>query len=644
MQRYSFEVKKSRLLGLWISAIIYSMTAREIIDIYISFFEKRGHKRIANSPLVPENDPTTLFTSSGMQPLITYLLGEPHPSGNRLVNVQNSFRAQDIEEVGDNRHTTFFRMLGNWSLGDPASPGENASQGGYFKSEEIPWLWELLTKEFGLPKEKLFISVFYGDTDNGIPYDKEAYDIWSEVLKESFGSPQDSRIFAGGVDKNWWSRSGIPDNMPIGEPGGPDTEVYYRFDELEHDEKCEGDSPVLCECGKYLEIANSVFMQYRKVKEGVEELPQRNVDYGGGIERLLAAVENKSDMFETSLFSPIIKAIEDESGKSYKEYQKEMQIISDHLTASIFIASAGVLPSNKERGYILRRLLRRAFDNFYLLEGDNVSYVLEKIVEQYSKTDEILKEKYEEIKLSILEEEARYKNVRKVAADFIIKKYPSASSGQVTDDSAAPVREISADDAYTLYSTHGLSPTQIKSLGYVFNEQEFAEKMKEHKDLSRSASNGMFKGGLADTSEQTIMGHTATHLLHQALRDVLGNQLHQTGSNITTERIRFDFNYDKSLTAEELKKVEDIVNKKIEGNLPVHFEIMPLQKAKDLGAIGLFDDKYAKDVKVYFIGDYSKEFCGGPHVDFTGSLKRFRILKQDNIGHGQRRIYSVVNK
>ncbi|HYM65645.1 MAG TPA: alanine--tRNA ligase, partial [Candidatus Sulfotelmatobacter sp.] len=564
------------------------MTAREILDIYIQFFEKRGHKRIPNSPLVPENDPTTLFTSSGMQPLINYLLGQEHPQGVRLVDVQNSFRAQDIEEIGDNRHTTFFRMLGNWSLGD------------YFKKEEIPWLWEFLTKELGLPKDKLYITVFEGF--GKIEKDNESYEIWKTLVDED-------KIFFAGVDKNWWSRSGIPDNMPIGEPGGPDTEVYFRFEDLEHDKKCK-DNPVDCECGKFLEIANSVFMQYIKTEKGFEPLPKQNVDFGGGLERLLAAVEQKSDIFQTSLFSPIIKALEDESGKSYKQYQKEMRIIADHLIASVFITSEKVLPSNKEQGYILRRLLRRAFDNFKLIEGDNISFVLEKIVEQYSETDEVLKDNFQEIKLTILEEEENYKATLSRAKEFIDKKY----SGKLIDN----VKKISADDAFGLYSTHGLSPTQIKSLGYVFDEQEFARLMEKHQNLSREGAKTKFKGGLADHSELTVMGHTATHLLHQALRDVLGNSVHQTGSNITSERIRFDFNFEKLLTEDELKKVESIVNEKIKENLPVRFEIMPLSKAKSLGAIGLFDDKYQSDVKVYFIGPstgsgqpYSAEFCGG---------------------------------
>ena len=591
------------------------MKAKELIDIYIQFFEKRGHKQIANSPLVPENDPTTLFTSSGMQPLVPFLLGESHPEGTRLVNVQNSFRAQDIDEIGDNRHTTFFRMLGNWSLGD------------YFKSEEIPWLWEFLTVELGLPKEKLYITVF--DGFGNIEKDNESFQIWEKLVPKE-------RIFFAGVDKNWWSRSGVPDNMPVGEPGGPDSEVYFRFDDIEHEKTCK-DNPVECECGKFLEIANAVFMQYVKTEKGFKPLPKQNVDFGGGLERLLAALEKKNDVFNTSLFAEILKTIEETTKKQYKKNSKEIRIITDHLIAAMFIAANNIYPSNKEQGYVLRRLLRRAFDNFSLLEGENISLVLEKIVESYYQTDPVLKEKYEEIKSLILEEETKYKQVKKTASDFIIKKYGKS------DDSAAPVREISAEDAYILYSTHGLSPTQIKSLGFVFDDKKFVELMEEHKKLSRTASSGMFKGGLSDTSELTVMGHTATHLLHQALRDILGNKVFQTGSNITAERVRFDFSFDRNLSQEELKKVEDIVNEKIRENLPVHFEMLALSKAKELGAIGLFDEKYQTNVKVYFVGDYSKEFCGGPHVEFTGVIKKFKIIKQENLGKGQKRIYAKLN-
>jgi alanyl-tRNA synthetase len=595
------------------------MTAKEIIDIYISFFEKRGHKQIMGSALVPENDPTTLFTSSGMQPLVPYLLGETHPSGKRLVDVQNCFRAVDIEEVGDNRHETFFRMLGNWSLGD------------YFKSEEIPWLWELLTKEFGIDKNKLYITVFKG-TD-GVPYDQEAFDLWSKILTDEGLNPKE-RIFAADVDKNWWSRSGVPANMPVGEIGGPDTEVYYLFDELQHTDKCEGDSPVTCECGRFTEIANSVFIQYKKTDNGFQELPQQNVDYGGGVERLMAAIENTPDAFTTDLFRPIIRVIEDETGKKYELNKKEMQVIADHFAAAIFIINSKIKPSNKDQGYVLRRLLRRAFDNFYTLGGENISAVIEKVVGQYLPTDSEIKDNFEEIKLTILEEEKKYHVAITEAKNFIEKRY----KGKVVEGT----KEISADDAFLLYSTHGLSPTQIRSLGYVFNEQEFAVKMEEHQRLSRSGAEQKFKGGLADHSEKTIMGHTATHLLHKALRDMFGTDLHQTGSNITSERVRFDFNFERKLEDAEIAEIKKTVNGKIAENLPVHFEIMPIAKAKETGAIGLFDEKYAEDVKVYFIGDYSKELCGGPHVNFTSEIKQFKIIKQENIGHGQRRLYAAV--
>jgi alanyl-tRNA synthetase len=595
------------------------MTAKEIIDIYISFFEKRGHKQIMGSALVPENDPTTLFTSSGMQPLVPYLLGEQHPAGKRLVDVQNCFRAVDIEEVGDNRHQTFFRMLGNWSLGD------------YFKAEEIPWLWELLTKEFGIDKSKLYITIFKG-TD-GVPYDQEAFDLWSKILTDEGMSP-DERIFAADVDKNWWSRSGVPANMPIGEIGGPDTEIYYLFEDLKHTDKCTGNSPVGCECGRFTEIANSVFIQYKKTENGFEELPQKNVDYGGGVERLMAAIENTPDVFTADLFRPIIKLIEDETGKKYELNKKEMQVIADHLGAAVFIINSKIKPSNKDQGYVLRRLLRRAFDNFYTLGGENIAPVIEKVVEQYLLTDNELKDNFEEIKLTILEEEKKYHVAITEAKNFIEKRYKGKE--------VSGTKEISADDAFLLYSTHGLSPTQIRSLGYVFNEQEFANKMEEHQKLSRSGAEQKFKGGLADHSEKTIMGHTATHLLHKALRDMFGTDLHQTGSNITSERVRFDFNFERKLEDSEIAEIEKTVNGKIAENLPVHFEIMPIARAKETGAIGLFDEKYAEDVKVYFIGDYSKELCGGPHVNFTSEIKQFKIIKQENIGHGQRRIYCVV--
>lgn len=612
------------------------MTAIDIINKYIAFFEKHGHKRIANSPLVPDNDPTTLFTTAGMQPLVPYLLGERHPAGTRLVNVQNAFRAVDIEEVGDNRHTTFFRMLGNWSLGD------------YFKKEQLPWMFAFLTKELGIPSDKLFVTIFEGY--NEVVRDEEAETIWKDLFTNVGIDPKD-RIFAYGPTKNWWSRSGEPDKMPAGEPGGPSSEAFYDFGKdlglheasIWKGEKCH----VNCDCGRFIEICNSVFMEYKKEPDGsLSRLPKPNVDFGGGLERLLMAVENQPDVFKTSLFISIIRIIEVATKSDYGKHEKQMRIIADHFIAAVFIVQAGTVPSNKERGYILRRLIRRALDNFYQLGGKDISPILETIVNQYKTTDPILVEKYEEIQGVLLEEEQMYQRTQDAARKTIEKKY----KGKDVGDELMGVTEITADDAFLLYTTHGLSPTQIRSLGYTFGEHAFAEKMRQHKDLSRSASSGMFKGGLADHSEKTVMGHTATHLLHQALRDVLGNQVHQTGSNITSERVRFDFNFDSKLTDEEIQRVEKIVNGKIRDNLPVHYELISTEEARKLGAIGLFMDTYGEKSKIYFIGGssedskkaYSVEFCGGPHVDFTGALKRVTIVKQENIGNKQRRIYAKV--
>lgn len=604
------------------------LTASQIIEKYISFFEKRGHTRIANYPLVPQNDPSTLFTSSGMQPLVPYLLGQEHPEGRRLVNVQNCFRAVDIDEIGDNRHTTFFRMLGNWSLGD------------YFRNEEIPWLFEFLTKELFLPPQKLYITVFKGYND--IPKDEDSAKIWTDLFERE-RVPASEHISYYGTDKNWWSRSGAPDKMPPGEPGGFSTEVFFDF-ETPHDPQFGETCHYNCDCGRYVEICNSVFMLYKKQEDGsLKMLPKPNVDFGGGVERFLQAINSQSDVFKTSLFAPIIESIEKTTSRAYEANAKQMRIIADHLTSASFIALNGIKPSNTDQGYILRRLIRRAHDNFQVLSGTDYSPILEKIAEMYRETDLQLIDNFELIKNTILEETQKYINTLSTARKFIHKKYKIG-------DELKGSYEISSDDAFLLYTTHGLSPTQIKSLGYEFNDQEFAEKMTQHQAVSRKGLEKKFHGGLADTQEQTIKGHTATHLLHQALRDVLGNQVHQTGSNITTERLRFDFNYDQKLVDEQIKQVEDIVNEKIRANLPVNFEMIPTEKAKQMGAIGLFEDTYAQVSKIYFIGDssentksaYSIEFCGGPHVDFTSKLKSFKIIKQENIGNKQRRIYAVV--
>lgn len=609
------------------------MTAQDIIEKYINFFKSRDHVQINGASLVPENDPTTLFTSSGMQPLVPYLLGEKHPQGRRLVNVQNCFRAQDIDEIGDNRHTTFFRMLGNWSLGD------------YFKREQITWFWEFLTQELRLPKEKLFVTVFEGG--DGVEKDEESVEIWTEIFNKEGLDPK-TKIFYYGVDKNWWSRAGVPDNMPVGEPGGPDSEVFFEFD-IDHNPDYGEECHVNCDCGKYLEIGNSVFMQFKKEKNGFAKLPQQNVDFGGGLERLVAAVENNHDVFTTNLFKPVINAIESDTNKKYTEKSREMRIITDHMLAAIFISSEEIYPSNKEQGYVLRRLIRRALDNFYQLNGKNLTLVIESIIQQYKVTDPVIEEKYALIKGIILEEEQAYANTLKNAKEFLSKRYP-IPQGEKHGDELKGVTQISSEDAFKLYTSYGLSPTQIKSLGYTFNNQEFSEKMKAHSLVSRAGAEKKFKGGLSDHSEKTIKGHTATHLLHQALRDVLGNHVFQRGSNITPERVRFDFNFERKLTDEEIKEVEEIVNQKIQDSLTVFNLVLPLEKGRELGAIGLFGEKYDENVKIYFIGEdeqkpesaYSKEFCGGPHVSNTAEIGSFKITKQEGLGKGIRRIYSVV--
>lgn len=646
------------------------MTAVEILEKYISFFEKQGHTRIENSSLVPLNDPTTLFTSSGMQPLVQFLLGEEHPQGKRLVNVQNCFRAQDIDEIGDNRHTTFFRMLGNWSLGD------------YFKAEQIPWFWEFLTnkqKGLGLSPDKLYVSVFEGWEK--IPKDIESAKIWKEIFEKA-GLNSEERISYYGVDKNWWSRSGVPENMPAGEPGGPDTEVFYDFG-TPHDKKFGQKCDPNCQCGRFLEIGNSVFMQYQKQEDGsFKNLPKQNVDFGGGLERLVAATEDKQDIFQTSLFSPIIKFIEELSKSDYKTNNRAMRIITDHIIASVFIASNDVFPSNKDQGYVLRRLLRRAI-RYGKQIGINSHFTAEiayKVIANYANTDPQLEKKKELVKRVFSDEEEKFSRVIQEGlkqSEKILEKctpidetnyarimqIPNKNEmfrniyrgqgvpnmheyGITITPSQIANGTVTGKDAFNLYQSFGFPLEMIVDLAQekrLFVDIESSrDEIKQHQDISRKGAAQKFSGGLADSSEKTIMGHTATHLLQQALRDILGNTVFQTGSNITAERIRFDFSYDKKLTEDAIRKAEEIVNQKIAENLPVHFEMMPVVKAKSLGAIGLFDEKYAENVKVYFIGEYSKELCGGPHVDFTGSLKGFKIIKEEGLGKGNRRIYANV--
>jgi alanyl-tRNA synthetase len=617
------------------------MSAKQLIDSYLSFFNARGHVRIPSSPLVPDNDPTTLFTSSGMQPLIPYLLGEPHPSGTRLVNVQNCFRAQDIDEIGDNRHTTFFRMLGNWSLGD------------YFKDDQLPWIYTFLTdpKEgLGIDPSRLHVTVFNGDTT--LAADKYSKDIWLTLLSAKGINP-DTHLHEYGVKKNWWSRSGVPDNMPPGEPGGPDSEVFYDFGEAlgihENSEWKDDPCHPNCDCGRFMEIANSVFMEYLMTADGFVSLPKKNVDFGGGLERMLAAVENQYDVFRTSLFYPIITCAEETIGIPYATHARELRIITDHLISSMHMISQHILPSNKEQGYVLRRLLRRSADMLLVHACENIEPILRTIAAQYSQTDPILTEEFDRISATIIQELSQYKktlaSARKLIEKELVKQGLRSGNGPIKQTT------LPADTAFRAITSFGLSPAQLENLGYIFNRAALAEKIQAHKDLSRTQSAGKFKGGLADHSELTVKGHTATHLLQQALRDIVGTHVFQSGSNITPERVRFDFTHTQLLTQEQIDEVNRIVNEKINADLPVHFEMLDGAEAKKTGAIGLFDEKYQEKVKVYFIGGsgkegdhdaYSKEFCGGPHVPHTGVIQSFTITKQEKLGNKHIRVYAVV--
>ncbi len=585
---------------------------------------------IPSAPLVPENDPTTLFTSSGMQPLISYLLGQAHPSGKRLVDSQKSFRAQDIEEVGDNRHITFFEMLGNWSLGD------------YFKNEQLLWIFEFLTQKLGLDPKRLYVSVFAGN--ESVAKDTESIALWKDIFgKVGIDAKVGERIFLYPASKNWWSRSGEPEKMPPGEPGGPDSEVFFDFGaHLKLHEKSVWKNEVChpnCDCGRYMEIANSVFMQYQKMPDGsLKELTQKNVDFGGGLERMVAATNDNLDIFTSDLFIKMIQIIETKTQKSYQENElvtRSMRIIADHIRASVMMITDGVLPGNKMQGYVLRRLIRRALlhgrDLGLPSDGKWVSELVEPVVATYN-------EQYPEVAIK--------KNVTRS-----VLKEEANRFGKSLEKGLREIEKVAVLDgkiAFQLYETYGfpweMTEEIAKQKGQQVDRTQFEEEFNKHKELSRTAAAGMFKGGLQDQSEETTKLHTTTHLLHQVLRLVLGAHVAQKGSNITAERLRFDFSHTSKLTAEELKKVEELVNEKIRENLPVSFEMMDKDAAVQSGALAFFGERYGDKVKVYTIGSFSKEICGGPHVSFTGTLGHFTIVKEESAGAGIRRIYAQVAK
>lgn len=617
------------------------MDGTEIRKKYLEYFNLRGHAVIPSAPIIPENDPTTLFTSSGMQPLIPYLLGSPHPKGNRLVNSQKCFRAEDIEEIGDNRHTTCFEMLGNWSLGD------------YFKKEQLNWAFDFFTKEIGLSPEKLYVTVFAGEEKYGIPKDNEAVLIWKELFekvgiyaKDVFiGSEedggktgmQDGKIFYYNAKKNWWSRSGVPENMPAGEPGGPDSEVFYDFG-TPHDKSFGENCHPNCDCGRFMEIGNSVFMEYVKEADGsFSVLPQKNVDFGGGLERIAAASSGGADIFGTDLFQPIIQSIEKLSQKKYQgglvKDDIAFRIIADHMKGAVFMMSGGILPSNTEQGYILRRLIRRAVRYADLLQikendlqktADSISFIYKDVYPE-------IHEKIEYIREGIKNEEVKFRKTLEVG----MRQFEKIQS-----------EGISGHEAFLLFTTYGfpieLTLELAEEKEITVDLDGFKLEMEKHKILSKSQSGEKFKGGLADHGEMSVKYHTATHLLQKALIEILGNHVAQKGSNITGERLRFDFSHNQKMTDEEKKKVEDLVNQKIKEALPVSYEDIPLVEAEKRGAIRLFEEKYGDVVRVYKVGDFSLEFCGGPHVKNTSELGSFKITKEEAVSSGVRRIKAIL--
>lgn len=595
------------------------MTANELRSKYIEFFKTKGHAEISGKSVIPENDPTVLFTTAGMHPLVPYLMGEPHPAGTRLCDYQKCIRTCDIDSVGDSSHLTCFEMLGNWSLGD------------YFKNESIHWSFEFLTAPewLNIPLDKLSITVFEGEED--IPRDDESADIWAAL-----GIPRE-RIHYLPRSDNWWG--------PAGETGpcGPDSEIFYDTDKT----ACGGDCVPGCNCGKYIEIWNNVFMQYNKDKDGnYAKLERKCVDTGMGIERTVAMLQGKKSVYDTEVFRPIIGCLEQLVGKTYGEnnaIDTSMRIVCDHVRAAVFILGdpQSVVPSNVGAGYVLRRLIRRAVRHGKKLGLDAVflSRPAQVVIDNFKIAYPELEEKKQFVFDELLAEEQKFlETLKKGEAEFE-KLLPNLLKN--------PAKIIPGRVAFRLYDTFGFPVELTEELasenGMSVNREDFDEAFKKHQELSRAGSEQVFKGGLADHSELTTRYHTATHLLHQALADVLGEKVAQKGSNITAERMRFDFTHASPMTKDEISQVEDIVNKVIQENLPVTMEVLDLEDAKKSGARALFGEKYETKVNVYSIGDFSKEVCGGPHVERTGLIGTFKIQKEQSSSAGVRRIRAVLS-
>ncbi len=594
------------------------ITANELRKKYIDFFVSKGHKQISGASLIPENDPTVLFTTAGMHPLVPYLLGEEHPAGNKLCDYQKCIRTGDIESVGDPNHLTFFEMLGNWSLG------------AYSKSEMIGYSFEFMTKVLGIPVEKLSVTVFKGD--ESVPRDDEAASKW-----ESLGIPKE-RIYFMPREDNWWG--------PAGETGpcGPDSEMFIDTGR----EPCSPDCKPGCHCGKYFEIWNDVFMQYRKEKDGTfHEMERKCIDTGMGIERTIAILQGKKSVYDTEVFQPIIRAIEGLCGKKYGDNEEDdtsIRIISDHVRTSVFILGdqKGMAPGNVGQGYILRRLIRRAVRHGKKLGIENhfLSQLALVVLDLYGEPYPELIEHKDFILSELHTEEEKFMKTLTNGEKEFEKILPNLMKGNS--------RVIGGRIAFKLYDTYGfpieLTEELAREHGFTVDREGFKEAFEKHQAISRAGAEDKFKGGLADHSEATTALHTATHLLHKALCVVLGGYVKQLGSNITAERLRFDFNHPQALTKEELKAVEDLVNKEIELDLPVKCETMTLDEARKMGAAAQFDAKYGELVKVYSIGDFSIEVCGGPHVERTGQLGHFKIVKEQSSSAGVRRIKAVLEK
>lgn len=582
------------------------MKAIEIRNKFLEFFKKHNHTIIPSAPLIPENDPSVLFTTAGMQPLVPYLLGEKHPGGKRIADYQKCVRTVDIDSVGDNRHLTYFEMLGNWSLGD------------YFKKEAIAMSYKFLTEELGIDPEKLSVTCFAGDAD--APKDIKAFEAWKNA-----GIPEE-RIYFYGKEDNWWI---------AGEEGpcGPDTEMYLDTGKPACSENCQPS----CNCGKYVEIWNNVFMEYYKSKDGIKKLEQKNVDTGLGLERMAMLLQKVETPFDTELFKPVMEELE----KLEKiDDIKSRRIVAEHLRSSIMIIADGGRPSNIDRGYVLRRLIRRMTRHMSKLQIDleNISDLIDLTINNLNEMYPELQTKRDIIKNVIIEEKDKFiKTLGHGEKEFekVINKLEQENKNV-----------IDGKTIFKLYETYGFPPEITADLaqekGYKIDLTEFDKLFKEHQEKSRLGSEQKFKGGLAEQNEITTAYHTATHLLHQALRNVLGDHVKQSGSNITTERLRFDFSHPEKMTPEQIKQVEDIVNEQIKRDLNVVSEEMPLEEAKKSGAIGLFENKYGDTVKVYTIGDFSKEICGGPHVKHTGELGHFKIKKEESSSAGIRRIKAIL--